>query len=51
MRVIGIDPGALSVDICGLDDGRVFLDRSFPTVEALAEPSVLVGLGCRRTGK
>jgi predicted butyrate kinase (DUF1464 family) len=43
-RVIGIDPGTVSVDICGLDDGHVFLDRSLPTSEALADPSVLVGL-------
>ena len=43
-RVIGIDPGTVSVDICGLDDGRVFLDQSLPTSEALAHPSVLVGL-------
>ena len=41
-RVIGIDPGTVSVDVCGLDNGRVFLDRSLPTAEALAEPSVLV---------
>ena len=43
-RVIGIDPGTVSVDLCGLDDGQVFLDRSLPTVEALADPSVLIGL-------
>jgi predicted butyrate kinase (DUF1464 family) len=43
-RVIGIDPGTVSVDVCGLDGGRVFLDRSFPTSEALAEPSVLIAL-------
>jgi predicted butyrate kinase (DUF1464 family) len=43
-RVIGIDPGTVSVDICGLDDGRVFLDRSLPTAQALADPSVLIGL-------
>jgi predicted butyrate kinase (DUF1464 family) len=43
-RVIGIDPGTVSVDLCGLDDGRVFLDRSLPTTEALANPSVLVDL-------
>ena len=41
-RVIGIDPGTVSVDVCGLDNGRVFLDRSLPTAEALAEPSALV---------
>jgi predicted butyrate kinase (DUF1464 family) len=43
-RVIGIDPGTISLDVCGLEDGRVFLDRSFPTSDALADPSVLVGL-------
>src|SRR4026209_1339442 len=43
-RVIGIDPGTVSIDVCGLDDGEVFLDRSLPTIEALAHPSVLVEL-------
>ena len=43
-RVIGIDPGTVSVDVCGLDAGTVFLDRSMPTEEALAHPSVLAGL-------
>jgi predicted butyrate kinase (DUF1464 family) len=43
-RVIGIDPGTLSIDFCGLDNGHVFLDQSLPTAEALAEPSMLVGL-------
>jgi predicted butyrate kinase (DUF1464 family) len=38
-RVIGIDPGTVSVDLCGLEDGRVFLDLSIPTAEALASPS------------
>ena len=41
-RVIGIDPGTVTVDICGLDDGAVFLDRSLPTADALANPSVIV---------
>jgi len=43
-RVIGIDPGTVTVDVCGIDDGRVFLDRSLPTIEALAHPSVLLAL-------
>lgn len=43
-RVIGIDPGTVSVDVCGLDEGRVFLDRSLPTSDALADPSVLIEL-------
>ena len=43
-RVVGIDPGTLSVDLCGLDAGDVFLDRSLDTSAALADPSVLLGL-------
>jgi len=43
-RVIGIDPGTVSIDVCGLDDGRVYLDRTLPTGEALADPQVLVGM-------
>jgi predicted butyrate kinase (DUF1464 family) len=43
-RVIGIDPGTVSLDICGLDDGRVFLDQSLPTRKALAEPALLIGI-------
>ncbi len=43
-RVIGVDPGTVSVDLFGLDGGRVFLDRSLPTAEALASPSVILDL-------
>ena len=43
-RVIGIDPGTVSVDLCGLADGRVFLDESIPTPDALGEPSRIVEL-------
>ena len=41
-RVIGIDPGTVSIDVCGLENGRVFLDRSLPTADALATPSPLL---------
>jgi predicted butyrate kinase (DUF1464 family) len=41
-RVIGIDPGTISIDLCGLDDGRVFVERSLPAADALADPRVLV---------
>lgn len=43
-RVIGIDPGTVSFDLCGLDDGSVFLDRSVPTVELTREPAALARL-------
>ena len=44
MRVIGIDPGTLSIDLCGLDDGELVLDRSIPTAEALADPDAFVAI-------
>jgi len=43
-RVIGIDPGTVSLDICGLDAGRVFLDETIPTEDALADPSLILGV-------
>jgi predicted butyrate kinase (DUF1464 family) len=43
-RVIGIDPGTVSVDLCGLDDSALFLDRSLPTADALADPTVILDL-------
>jgi predicted butyrate kinase (DUF1464 family) len=46
-RVIGVDPGTVSVDLCGLEDGEIFLDQSIPTAYALtgeALPSILLQL-------
>src|SRR5437763_12920462 len=43
-RVLGVDPGTVSVDVCGLDDGRLCLGRSIPTTEALAGPDAFVAL-------
>ena len=37
-RVVGIDPGTVSIDVCGMTDGKLYLDRSWPTEEALAHP-------------
>lgn len=37
-RVVGIDPGTVSIDVCGLAGGRVVLDRSVPTAEAVGDP-------------
>lgn len=33
VRVIGIDPGSKSFDLCGLEDDNVILDSSIPTVD------------------
>src|SRR5262245_31104529 len=43
-RVLGIDPGTITLVIWGLADGRVFLDRSLPTANALADPARIVDL-------
>jgi predicted butyrate kinase (DUF1464 family) len=42
MRVIGIDPGTLSIDVCGIDDGKLFLDATIATTDALADPAAFV---------
>lgn len=41
-RVVGVDPGTVSIDVCGLDDGRVVLDRAWPTAQALDDQDELV---------
>jgi predicted butyrate kinase (DUF1464 family) len=43
-HVIGIDPGTVSIDVCGLDGDDVFLDESYPTHEALADASRFVAM-------
>jgi predicted butyrate kinase (DUF1464 family) len=43
-RVAGVDPGTLSFDVCGLDDGEVVLERSLPTADVGADPALLVDL-------
>lgn len=46
-RVIGIDPGTVSFDLCGLENDQVFLDRSIPTAEVVSQPETLVDLLAR----
>jgi predicted butyrate kinase (DUF1464 family) len=43
-RVVGIDPGTVSFDVLGLEDGQAFLDRSLPTSEVARRPETLVGV-------
>jgi predicted butyrate kinase (DUF1464 family) len=43
-RVIGIDAGTVTLDVVGLDDGRVFLERSFPAADVLADPATLTAI-------
>lgn len=41
-RAIGIDPGTVSFDLCGLEGRSLFLDKSIPTPEVTANPRMLV---------
>lgn len=41
-RTIGIDPGTVSFDICGLEDGKVFLDTTLPSVDFAEDPQKLI---------
>ena len=41
-RVIGIDPGTVSIDVCGLAGDTVFLDRAVDTATALADPAAFL---------
>jgi predicted butyrate kinase (DUF1464 family) len=43
-RVVGIDPGTVSFDILGLQDGETFLERSVPTPEVGRRPEMLLGV-------
>jgi predicted butyrate kinase (DUF1464 family) len=43
-RVVGIDPGTLSIDVCGMVDGQIYLDFSWPTADALADTTGFIEL-------
>jgi predicted butyrate kinase (DUF1464 family) len=43
-RVIGIDPGTVTIDVCGLAGDTVFLDRTVEAVAALADPAVFLAM-------
>jgi predicted butyrate kinase (DUF1464 family) len=43
-RVIGIDPGTVSFDVCGLEDGRLFLDTTVPSSDIADRPQAFVEL-------
>ncbi len=42
MRVLGIDPGTRSFDLCGLDDGEVFFEEVLNTYDLAKRPSSLI---------
>jgi predicted butyrate kinase (DUF1464 family) len=49
-RVVGIDAGTVSLDVCGLVEGRLSLDLTWPTAEAVADPDGFLA-ELRRTGE
>lgn len=43
-KVVGIDPGTTTIDLFGIDNGRVFLDRAFPAPAVARDPAPVVEL-------
>src|SRR4029079_8198247 len=41
-RVAGIDPGTVSIDLCGLERGEVLLDLSFRSRDIALDPAPLL---------
>jgi len=44
MRVIGIDPGTKSFDIMGIEDEKIILDLSIPSIEVAQNPERLINI-------
>lgn len=42
VRVVGIDPGSKSIDLCGLCDGKICFERSIDTTGASRKPELVV---------
>jgi predicted butyrate kinase (DUF1464 family) len=42
VRVVGIDPGTMSFDFCGLDNGKVFLEKSILSTDIADNPGVVI---------
>jgi len=42
VRVVGIDPGTMSMDVCGLEDGEVYYEAVVDTAEAARRPEALI---------
>lgn len=42
VRVIGIDPGTRSMDVCGLDDGEVYYEKVVDTAVVAQRPEALI---------
>ncbi|MCS7139362.1 MAG: DUF1464 family protein [Candidatus Nezhaarchaeota archaeon] len=50
VKVLGVDPGTFSFDICGLENGEVFYEKVIPTPEIAKRPESLIE-GLEEAGK
>lgn len=44
VRAVGVDPGTVSFDVCGVEGDRLFLDESIPSTDVAEDPQVLVDM-------
>lgn len=42
VRVVGIDPGTKSMDVCALDDGEVYYEKVVDTADVAQRPEILI---------
>ncbi|OUJ19539.1 putative butyrate kinase [Methanonatronarchaeum thermophilum] len=42
MKVVGIDPGTKSMDVCGLENGEVYYEKTVDTMEVAENPEKLI---------
>jgi len=42
MKVVGIDPGTKSMDVCGLQNGEVYYEKTVDTMEVAENPDKLI---------
>jgi len=42
VRALGIDPGTKSMDLCALEDGKVFFEKTIPTEKVAKDPSIII---------
>lgn len=42
IKVLGVDPGTFSFDVCGLENGKVFYEKVIPTIEIARDPYKLI---------
>ena len=44
VKVVGLDLGTKSFDVFGLENGKIFLEKSIPTESIMKKPNILLSL-------